>query len=133
MDHQFLKDIVMPIDVEKTETVSEILNAFNDTSFQSRNLAKCVEIFVRMLKDSDKPTIFLGLTGAMIPAGMKKVISTMVRKRMVHVIVTTGANAYQDVVKYFGYYHYEGSPTADDTELYRYGIDRIYDTYASES
>jgi len=57
----------------------------------------------------------------------------MVRKRMVHVIVTTGANAYHDVVEAFGYYHYEGSPTADDTELYRYGIDRIYDTYASES
>jgi len=127
-----LKDKITPIDVEKVNSVSKLVDAFNKTSFQSRNLARCVDIFVKMLKDPDDPTIFLGLAGAMIPAGMKKVISTMVRRRMINVIVTTGANAYHDVVEAFGYHHYKGSPNVDDSELHRHGIDRIYDTYASE-
>jgi deoxyhypusine synthase len=129
----FLKERVVPVDVEKKKTVSEILYAFNDTSFQSRNLAKCVEIYVKMLKDQDKPTVFLGLSGAMIPAGMKKVVSTMVKQKMVNVIVTTGANAYHDLAECFGVYHFKGSSHVDDAELYRCGIDRIYDTYAEET
>ena len=127
-----MREKIKPIDIEKAERVSEILRAFNDTSFQSRSLAKCVEIFVKMLKDPEETTIFFGLAGAMIPAGMKKVISTMIKRKMIHVIVTTGANAYHDLVEAFGYHHYKGSPTVDDAELYRHGIDRIYDTYASE-
>ena len=129
---RFLKDRVIPIDVEKTGRVSDILMSFNDTSFQSRNLAKCVEIYLKMLEDPDDPTIFLGLAGAMVPAGMKKVISTMIKRRMVDVIVTTGANAYHDLAEAFGCYHYKGSPHVDDRELHRHGIDRIYDTFASE-
>jgi len=129
---RFLKDRVVPVDVEEKKTVSEILSAFNETSFQSRNLAKCVEIYVKMLKDQNKPTVFLGLSGAMIPAGMKKVVSTMVKHKMVNVIVTTGANAYHDLAECFGVYHFKGSPHVDDAELYRHGIDRIYDTYAEE-
>jgi deoxyhypusine synthase len=129
---RFLKERIVPVDVEEKKTVSEILSAFNYTSFQSRNLAACVEIYVEMLKDRDKPTIFLGLAGAMIPAGMKKVVSTMVKRKMVNVIVTTGANAYHDLAESLGVYHFKGSPHVDDAELYQCGIDRIYDTYAEE-
>jgi len=129
---EFLKKRIVPIDVEGIDTISGILSAFSNTSFQSRNLARCVEIFTRMLEDPDDPTIFLGLAGAIIPAGMKKVISTMVKRKMVDVIVTTGANAYHDLVESFGHYHYKGSPEVNDVELYRHGIDRIYDTLADE-
>jgi len=127
-----LKDRIVPIDIEKINGISDLLRGFNATSFQSRNLARCVEIYVDMLKDPDDPTIFLGLAGAMIPAGMKKVISVMIRRGMVDVIVTTGANAYHDLVEALGYYHYKGSPHVDDKKLYNLGIDRIYDTFASE-
>jgi deoxyhypusine synthase len=130
---KFLKEKIEPIDVEGTKSVSDVLRAFENTSFQSRNLAKCVEIYLKMLQDPDDPTIFLGLSGALIPAGMKKVISTMIRKGMVDVIVTTGANAYHDLVEALGYHHYKGSPYADDEELLRHGVDRIYDTFASEA
>lgn len=129
---EFLKKRIVPIDIEGIDTISGMLSAFNNTSFQSRNLARCVEIFTKMLEDPDEPTIFLGLAGAMIPAGMKKVISTMVKRKMVDVIVTTGANAYHDLVECFGGYHFKGSPHVDDAELYLHGIDRIYDTYAEE-
>ena len=132
LSEDFLKKRIVPIDIEGIDTISGMLSAFNNTSFQSRNLARCVEIFTRMLEDPDEPTIFLGLAGAMIPAGMKKVISTMVKRKMVDVIVTTGANAYHDLVESFGHYHYKGSPEVDDAELYQRRIDRIYDTFGDE-
>jgi len=132
LSRDFLKKRIVPIDIEGIDTISGMLSAFSNTSFQSRNLARCVEIFTKMLEDPDEPTIFMGLAGAMIPAGMKRVISTLVKRKVVDVIVTTGANAYHDLVEGFGYYHYKGSPEINDFELYQRRIDRIYDTFGDE-
>lgn len=131
--HNYLKETIKPVDIEKIKTVSDLLEAFNWTSFQSRTLAKCANIFVEMLEDSNRPTIFLGLSGAMVPAGMKGVISTMIKRKMIDVIVSTGANMYHDLVEGLGGHHYIGSPDADDRILREESIDRIYDTYADES
>ena len=86
-----------------------------------------------MLEDPVRPTIFLGLAGAMVPAGMKGVISTLIRKHMVDVIVSTGANMYHDFVEAMGEHHYLGTLDVDDAVLREEGIDRIYDTFADES
>lgn len=132
MAQKFLKERIVPVDVENAKSLSDILIAFENTSFQSRNLARCVEIYLRMLRDPDDPTIFLGLAGAMVPAGMGGVVVTMVKRRMVDVVVSTGANMYHDLVEALGESHYIGSPDVDDRLLYRMGIDRIYDTFADE-
>lgn len=68
LSKEFLKKRIVPIDIEGIDTISGMLSAFNNTSFQSRNLARCVEIFTKMLEDPDEPTIFLGLAGVMVPA-----------------------------------------------------------------
>jgi len=133
MKDEYLKDTVRPLDLEKLSSVSDLLRAFNHTSFQSRNLAKCVEVFISMLEDPERPTIFLGLAGAMVPAGMGGVIVTLVRRGMIDVLVSTGANMYHDLVGALGEPHYIGSPEIDDRLLYRHGIDRIYDTFADEA
>ncbi len=130
---KFLKKPVQTLNLEEIHTISDLLRAFNQTSFQSRNLAQCVEVFLDMLNDLDRPTIFLGLAGAMVPAGMKGVISTMVRKNLIDILVSTGANMYHDLVEALGARHYIGSPKVDDIELKKAGIDRIYDTFAEES
>jgi deoxyhypusine synthase len=128
-----LKEPVRPLDLEKISKISDLLNAYSYTSFQSRTLAECAKIFETMLCDPERPTIFMGLAGAMVPAGMKGVISTMVKKNMIDVIVSTGANMYHDFVEAMGEKHYIGSSDADDSVLREEGIDRIYDTYADES
>lgn len=133
MKSKYLKEPIRPIDLEKIQTISELLSAFNWTSFQSRTLARCADIFVAMLEDPRRPTIFLGLAGAMVPAGMKGVIATMVKRNMVDIIVSTGANMYHDLVEALGEHHYLGSPDVDDRVLKEQGIDRIYDTFANES
>jgi len=133
MKSKYLKEPIKTINLEEIHTISELLYAFKRTSFQSRNLSKCAEIFVKMLKDHKRPTVFLGLAGAMVPAGMKGIVVTMIKKSMVDVIVSTGANMYHDLVEALGEHHYLGSPEVDDRDLYKEQIDRIYDTYADES
>ncbi len=132
MAHKYLKKRVDHVDLRKISTVSDMLSAYKGSSFQSRNLAKCAETLSAMLSDKDRPTIFLGLAGAMVPAGMKKVISLMVQEKMVDVIVSTGSNMYHDTTETLGGYHYIGSPDVDDRELYEKGVDRIYDVFADE-
>ena len=129
---KFLQKKISHIDMAETSTVSGILEAFKGTSYQSRTLARCYDVYKEMLEDPKRPIIFLGLAGAMVPAGMKKLISLLVKKRMVDVIVSTGANMYHDTVEALGSHHYVGWPEVDDRELYRHGIDRIYDTFANE-
>ena len=78
-------------------------------------------------------TIFLGLSGAMVPAGMQRCLAELVRHRYVDAIVSTGANIFHDICEHAGVRHYLGHHHVDDAELYRQGIDRIYDVFAFES
>ncbi|MCX6013079.1 MAG: deoxyhypusine synthase family protein, partial [Chloroflexi bacterium] len=76
--------------------------------------------------------IFLGLAGAMVPSGMRKVIAYLIENRMIDCIVSTGANLFHDVHESLGKYHYKGSAVADDHALCQHGVDRIYDVYMSD-
>jgi deoxyhypusine synthase len=128
----FLSEKVEPIDLDEVCSVGAIAKAFERTSFQSRNLAHCVKVYEDMLSE-DNITIFLGISGAMVPAGMRKVISKMIRVGMVDVVVSTGANLYHDLFEALGFYHYLGNCSVDDKLLAKYRIDRIYDTYADDN
>ncbi|UCH36955.1 MAG: deoxyhypusine synthase family protein [Candidatus Bathyarchaeota archaeon] len=132
MAHTFLRKKIAHVDLRNISSIDDLITAFSGSSFQSRNLAKCVDTFVTMLTDEERPTVFLGLAGAMVPAGMKKVISYMVIKNMIDVVVSTGANMYHDVVEALGGHHYQGSIDIDDRILYEHSIDRIYDVFANE-
>jgi deoxyhypusine synthase len=132
MAKRYLGKQIPHLDLTRVSKISDLLTGYQETSYQSRTLAQCAQIYKAMLDDPDRPTIFLGLAGAMVPGGMKKVISLLVQKHMIDVLVSTGANMYHDTVEAMGFHHYLGRPDIDDIELYRHGIDRIYDTYANE-
>ena len=71
--------------------------------------------------------IFLGLSGAMIPGGMRKVIRDMIEMRFVDVVVSTGANIFHDLFESSGYRHYVGSEEVSDDVLRKDRIVRVYD------
>ena len=85
-----------------------------------------------MYEDPDRPTVFLGIAGPLIAAGLRKVIRDMIENKMVDAVVSTGAILYQDFYQSRGFGHYKGTPNADDVELRNLYIDRIYDTYVDE-
>ena len=129
---EILEKPIRPIDLEKSKTVEALVRAFRDTSIQARNVGTVAQIYERMLIDRQRPTIFLGLAGPLIAAGLRKVIRDLIEFGLVDVIVSTGAILYQDYYQAEGYHHYKGTPEADDGKLRDLLVDRIYDTYVDE-
>lgn len=127
-----LSEEVKSIKIYPGIKASELVDQMADMSIQARNLGMCAKIFERMIEDSDRPTIFLGLAGPLIAAGLRNVIRELVVGGYVDVVVSTGAIMYQDIYQARGFRHYKGTPKADDTVLRDLFIDRIYDTYVDE-
>jgi deoxyhypusine synthase len=111
--------------------IARLLEGMSKTGFQGRKLGESLEIWTEMIRDPDC-TILLGLSGAMIPAGMQKCLIELVEHRYVDAIVSTGANVFHDVCEHLGIRHYIGHHHVDDGHLYKQGIDRIYDVFAFE-
>src|SRR5215468_8375176 len=112
--------------------VAELLDSYREASVQARALGKCGAVFEAMLRDRQRPTIFLGLAGSLIAAGMRQVIVDLIEKNMVDVVVSTGAIISQDFYQVRGGRHYHGDVNADDKELRDLYIDRLYDTFIDE-
>lgn len=128
---RFLRVPTEPVDVSADERISDLLKNLRCTGFQGRKLAEVTDIWVRMLRKRNC-VLWMGLAGAMVPAGMRKVISYLIRRRMIDVLVTTGANLYHDIFEARGERHYVGSPGVSDVRLRKARVDRIYDIFADE-
>ncbi len=128
---EYLKHEVQHINI-KTFNAVPIIEQFEKTAFQARNLARAARIYDAMLADDDC-TIILCLAGSLFSAGLKKIVVDLVSFNMVDVIVSTGAIIVdQDFFEALGFKHYQGTPLADDDRLMSQQIDRIYDTYIDE-
>jgi deoxyhypusine synthase len=129
---KLLKQSVRPIDVAKIDGIGGLLEAFQGTSIQARNLGRCLSVWENALSDPKRPTILIGLSGPLIAAGLRKVLRDLVDWGLVDVVVSTGAVLYQDIYQTLGGRHWVGSPKADDVALREMYLDRIYDTYVDE-
>jgi len=127
-----LKEKVKQIDFDDIVTVKDLVEAYKDSSIQSRALATCAIAYEKALKDKSRPTVILGLAGPLVAAGLRKVIADMIKFGMVDAIVTIGAIPYQDFYQARGYSHYKCSPRCDDLALREVFVDRIYDTLVDE-
>jgi deoxyhypusine synthase len=101
-----------------------------ETAFQARNLGLATDIWEAMLRD--QATVFFGLAGAMVPAGMRPLIVYLIENRLIDVIVSTGANLYHDVYESLGFDHSQGDVNGDDNRLASLRVVRFYDVLAPE-
>ena len=129
---KYLDKPVEHVDASKGNGACELITSFSRASFQARNLSRCVDVYRRMLAD-DEAVIFLGLSGALVAGGMRKIIRDLIRNHLVDVVVSTGANLYHDFFEALGYRHYLGDPLENDSHLRQAKVDRIYDTYVSDT
>ncbi len=113
-------------------TVADLVEQMAGMSIQARNIGLCADVLKRMLKDPDRPTVFLGLAGPLIAAGLRRVIRDLIVNNVVDVVVSTGGILYQDTYQARGFRHYQGTPEADDVALRELRVNRIYDTYVDE-
>jgi deoxyhypusine synthase len=94
-------------------------------------IGKATELTAKMFGDPDY-TVFLTLAGALVPGGLRSVISDLIREEYVNVLVTTGANMVHDMVEALGYSHYIGTFQAEDARLKAEKIGRIGDIYVQQ-
>ena len=127
---RFLQTPIEPFAVEAGLTADQVLARMERISFQGRNLATAHRVWQKMLQDD--VTIFLGMAGALSAGGLRLAVAHLISQRYIDCLVSTGANLYHDLHETRGQHHYVGSPHADDAALAEDGIDRVYDTYASE-
>ena len=104
------------VDIHPNMTTHELLNSMKDGGFTCRKVALAMELLVQMIHEK-KCKIFLGLAGALIPGGMRKIIRKMIEKDMVDCIVTTGANISHDLLETSGGSHHHGSEYLNDEKL----------------
>ncbi len=128
---RFLRKQVRHVDITAFDA-TPVIDAMREMSFSSRDTAAATDIFERMLRDPGC-TVFLTLSGSTSAGGCMQVYADMVKYNMVDAVVATGASIVDmDFFEALGFKHYQGSPFADDRELRRNYIDRIYDTYIDE-
>ena len=131
MDHRFFENPTRPIGVGD-KSIGRLVDEMRGIGFQGRSLGVSVEVWQEMLGEEGL-SIFLGLSGAMVPAGMRRIITFLIKNRMIDCLVTTGANLFHDAHEALGKHHYLGSERMNDSKLYEHQIDRIHDILASES
>ena len=115
------------VDIYPNMTTVELLASMKNGGFTCRKVALATELLEQMIQD-DSCTVFLGLAGALIPGGMRKILRTMIEKDMVNCIVTTGANISHDLLETSGGSHHHGSEHLDDEKLSESKMSRIFST-----
>jgi deoxyhypusine synthase len=117
---------IEPIKIRKDMKASELVKEMSDMGFGAKKISNAAEIMQKMFEDKECK-VFLGVAGAMVPAGMKQIIIDLLDD--VDVFVTTGANLTHDLMESLGERHYQGDDLVDDSTLNEKGIDRIYNVF----
>ncbi|MFX0185401.1 MAG: deoxyhypusine synthase [Candidatus Hodarchaeota archaeon] len=115
------------VSIRPNMTVAELITSMKEGGFTCRKVALATELLEEIIRD-EACTTFLGLAGALIPGGMRKILRTMIEKELVDCIVTTGANISHDLLETSGGSHYHGSEKLNDTKLEEKKISRIFST-----
>jgi len=119
---------ILPPPVTGRESVAELV----EKTFCAYNAARLREACLLFAEKMLAPDVTVGmsLAGALTPAGLGcSCIVPLVEAGFVDWIVSTGANLYHDLHFAFNLPLYAGTPAADDVELRREGVVRIYDVF----
>ncbi len=113
-------------------TVGKLVEEMNAAGvLGAGRIGKATELVMEMFNDPDC-TVFLTLAGALVPAGLRRVICDLIEREHVNVLVTTGANMVHDMVEALGYRHGIGTFAAEDRRLKASGVGRIGDIYIQQ-
>jgi len=117
--------------IEYNMSVSQLIDSLAGCGFGAGRLSEAVDIYREMVNDKEC-TKFFGFAGAMVAAGMRNIVSDLIRNKEIDILVTTGANIVHDILESMGLRHYRGSEINDDIALKHNSINRIYDVFVPE-
>jgi deoxyhypusine synthase len=122
-------DYIRQIEIEPGMGADQLVRMMENCGFGARRLAEAVNIYTEMLEGDYAK--FFTLAGAMVPAGMRNIISGLIRDGKIDVLVSTGANLVHDIIESFSH-HILGDSEAPDASLREEGVSRIYDVYVGD-
>ncbi len=117
------------MEIKPRMSVDALINGMSHCGFGARRLAGAVDIYEQMLAEGY--TKFFTLSGAMVPAGMRDIVSELITRGHIDVLITSGANLVHDIIESFGA-HCLGTPESNDAALREEGLSRIYDLYLKD-
>ncbi|MBI2559953.1 MAG: deoxyhypusine synthase [Planctomycetes bacterium] len=125
------KSRILPLTFGEDMRVSELVEGFRRSgAFNAGRLAEACKLFTTMVEED--ATIALTLSGAMTPTGLGGAIISMMERGLIDFIISTGANLYHDLHFALDLPIHQGDFRVDDTELYKAGIERIYDIFITD-
>jgi deoxyhypusine synthase len=130
---EFQHDPVGHSEVRAGMTVEELIEEYGKAGIGAADLNKTVDVVAEMF--SDDVTVFFGLAGAMVPTGMRAIVTDLIREGHIDALVTTGANLTHDAIEaiggkhHHGQVHSEGTEREHDERLRDEEVDRIYNVY----
>ena len=96
-------------------TVSELATEYGNAGIGAANLADAIDVAGEMFA-SEETTVFFGLAGAMVPAGMRAIVTDLIRAGHIDALVTTGANLIHDANEAIVGKHHHGAHEHPDFE-----------------
>jgi len=126
---KFLTVPTRPVPVDRDRSVAGLLEKMEGAGFGARQLAEAHRIWLDMLDDN--LTIYLCGSGNLIPSGMRRLISYVIKNRFVDVIVVSGTVLFHDIHETLGRNHYQGHPSMSDEELAGSDVARVGDILAN--
>ena len=120
-----------PIQVNPTASISGLLDKMGGLGGEGHKLSSALNLWERMVRDANC-TILLGLSGPVIPAGMRELIVYLIEHRYIDGIVASAANLFHDLHEARGSLHYradQGSAAA----LLSGGYERVADLVSAQA
>ncbi len=126
---KFLTVPTRPVPIDRDRSVAGLLEKMEGAGFGAKQLAEAHRIWLDMLDDNS--TIYVCGSGNLIPSGMRRLLSYVIKNRFVDVLVMSGSVLYQDIHETLGRNHFQGHPSMTDEELDAADIVRVGDTLAN--
>ncbi len=120
-----------PIQVNPTASISGLLDKMGGLGGEGHRLSTTLNLWERMVRDPDC-TILLGLSGPVIPAGMREVIVYLIEHRSIDGVVASAANLFHDLHEARGSLHYHAGQ-GSEAALIASGYERAADLAAAQA
>jgi deoxyhypusine synthase len=120
-----------PIQVNPTASISGVLDKMGGLGGEGHKLSTALSLWERMARDPGC-TILLGLSGPLIPAGMRELIVYLIEHRYIDGVVASASNLFHDLHEARGSLHYHADQ-GNEAALIASGYERAADLAASRA
>ena len=128
MSNQDPLDYEEVIEISPSTDIKRLVMDMGKISFGGRKFGEAYYILKEMLNQGVSCKKFLGLAGAVVPGGLRRLVIELMKKGAVDVIVSTGANITHDLMLAMdGKQLRLQSSRIDDIEIREKGYFRVHD------